>query len=501
MKRAARPGIGAGLSAVLRRGLWAFAPFLVACGDPPKDGEGEPRDVTWYQNIQPLMQENCAGCHFSGSQLVGGAFDNYEATKAYGSAILAKLRGDTDAPFNMPPYPPIDEADDCQIPGPLRDDPRLSAEEVRMFARWVDEGALEGDAARAAPFNPQPPSALEGEDVLEFPGVHHTVPAARADRITGIVDYDHTQCFSIGIDPDEDVLLSGFAVVADDRNPGTVHHVIIGTDPYGDTYPASAHEDAYDGAFHPCESASPRQSVLMYTFTPGGFPLNLPPDSAYPLRAGARLTFTIHYHRGQTEVVDETSMRLRVTSEPPTYMAYMGRFGGASTTQQSWVYRHGGAHGGWDKHVGDTPFRLPANDPDYHMVWKEDNTLTRDYPIWAVFPHMHYAGSDIRISLDHTDGTETCLGHIAPFDFNWQITYQYDRPLDELPVFRGTEDGTRDGDTVKVNCHYDNTMANDRLRDALLANGFTEPFDMFVGEDGFDEMCVMHYGLIIPWPS
>ena len=44
-------------------------------------------------------------------------------------------------------------------------------------------------------------------------------------------------------------------------------------------------------------------------------------------------------------------------------------------------------------------------------------------------------------------------------------------------------------------------MGNDRHREALLASGYDGPLDVVVGEDAFDEMCVMHYGLMIPWPG
>ena len=495
------------MGARVARGVaWAAAVFvggllLGGCTGTGGDSDGlVRREVTWYKDVQPVIMENCVGCHYSGSPQSLGAFDSYETSKAYASAILAKVEGDDSAPYNMPPFPPIDQDPRCEIPGPLRDDPRLSEIDVKVIHNWVAQDMPEGDPADEAPFVRQPPPGLSGSNLMEFAGVNHSVPAARADRITGLVDLDHTQCFSVGLDPENSVLLTGFEVVTDPAAPDIVHHVIIGTDPYGDTYPALQHDDAFDGQFHDCESDTPRNSVLMYTYTPGGAPLVLPKDSAFPLRGGARITFTVHYHRGQTEVLDNSTLRLSLAEETPTYLAYMGRFGAASTGEGMWTYRKGRAHGGWDKTVGSAPFALASGDEDYKMTWKEDNMLPRDYPIWSVFPHMHYAGTGIKISLEHNDGSHTCLGHINPFDFAWQTTYQYERPIEELPVFGGTDDGKKDGDVVKIACTYNNTMGNDRLRDALLANGYDEPLDVVVGEDSFDEMCVMHYGLILPWP-
>ncbi len=184
----------------------------------------------------------------------------------------------------------------------------------------------------------------------------------------------------------------------------------------------------------------------------------------------------------------------------------MDRYGGASKTQTEWEYTPEG-RGGWV----EPPFLLPAGATDQVNNWREDHIFDfeeieqelhedgikvdvkpEDWLLWAVFPHMHYAGSEIRIALRHADGTETCLADIGPWDFEWQQNYLFAfDSVDQLPVFRKD-------DTVDILCHYNNTMDNERLAEALEEEGLTEPFDMTVGEDGLDEMCVMHYGVLRP---
>jgi len=479
-------------------------------------------DPTWYKDIHPMMQEHCAGCHSAESSIGGFLFDSYEQVKALAPTLmLPKIVGDDTPTYNMPPFPPPDTHDDCKIPGPIKDDPRLTAEEIAAFQKWLEIGMPEGDPSTDPNVTPMKAPVLAGEGVVQYPGIDHNVPAA-----TDGGDIDHTQCFSVNIASAGPVLLNALQVMTDPNHPNIVHHVIVGTDPSGMSYPNPSqgynscsdkdygtahpgHEDADDGMFHECETDCIADSLLLYTYTPGGYPLYFPDNSAYELPQGARLTFTVHYHRGPEQIDgDMTTLLARYTDEKPEFMAYMDRFGAASTGQKGWDYSVRHKDGGWDTEAGSAiPFDLKADDPDYHMVWKEDNSLPADYHMWSVFPHMHYAASSIRISLEHPDGTEDCLAKIDPWDFNWQLTYVYDLPFDDLPVFQGdsdyvdqSKDGPDEGDTVKIDCHYNNTWDNVRLRDeGLIPNGYKAPIDMAVGEGSLNEMCVMHYGLIMPF--
>ncbi len=90
----------------------------------------------------------------------------------------------------------------------------------------------------------------------------------------------------------------------------------------------------------------------------------------------------------------------------------------------------------------------------------------------AVTPHMHLLGRDIRMALKFPDGREQDLIKIDDWDFNWQYSYFFEKPI-ELPK----------GTVVKVVGHYDNTAANPR-------NPNKPPKLVKWGEATTDEMCV-----------
>ena len=90
----------------------------------------------------------------------------------------------------------------------------------------------------------------------------------------------------------------------------------------------------------------------------------------------------------------------------------------------------------------------------------------------AVTPHMHLLGRDIAMSITYPDGRVQDLIKIDDWDFNWQYSYFFEKPLD-LPK----------GSVLNVVSHYDNTSANPR-------NPNKPPKLVKWGEATTDEMCV-----------
>ena len=90
----------------------------------------------------------------------------------------------------------------------------------------------------------------------------------------------------------------------------------------------------------------------------------------------------------------------------------------------------------------------------------------------AVTPHMHLLGRDIAMSVTFPDGRVQDLIKIDDWDFNWQYSYFFQKPLD-LPK----------GSVLNVVSHYDNTSSNPH-------NPNKPPKLVKWGEATTDEMCV-----------
>jgi hypothetical protein len=77
-----------------------------------------------------------------------------------------------------------------------------------------------------------------------------------------------------------------------------------------------------------------------------------------------------------------------------------------------------------------------------------------------------------------------CLASVPGYDFEWQRAYQYDAPLEELPIFSP-------GDVLTIDCYYNNSMNNRLMREALGRAGISEPKNVILGDETLDEMCLV----------
>ena len=100
-----------------------------------------------------------------------------------------------------------------------------------------------------------------------------------------------------------------------------------------------------------------------------------------------------------------------------------------------------------------------------------------DVTAHSVSPHMHLLGRDMHISVKFPDGRVQDLIKIDDWDFNWQYTYHFEKPLD-IPK----------GSVVYLVSHYDNSESNPR-------NPNKPPKLVKWGEATTDEMCIGFLGV------
>jgi len=444
------------------------------CGD----GSGEPPDPTvttaavttytpagaptWYQDIQPLMAEHCWNCH-------GVSTESFPLTDpgivtSIADEINVKLNTDDVPPYVMPPFPVVDSGD-CSPDLPYRGDLRLTDAEKAMFQEWIDAETPLGDADAPAPYSLPESRQLGGDVVEELPGLEMTTYADSPPNAY--------LCWSWDLGLEEDGYLTGLRVNPDNLN--ILHHAVLMADLDGVTAPA-------DGSAHgPCplpEGEDVPDATMLGTWAPGADPFLLPENSAAHLPAGTRLVSATHYHPVDTEEFDATTLTVAWASEPPPYevkVLALGAADPAETRSQKWE---------------EVPFLIPAGDPDYTNTWVEPHIRQADeedvsHRIWGWFPHAHYSMKSLRISVERTTGDSECFIDIPQWDFDWQRTYEYDAPFEELPELYS-------GDDFVFDCTYDNSEDNEQLMEALSSSGYDAPLDTEIGNGYLDEMCVVH---------
>ena len=447
----------------------AAVPLLAACGDEPPPSSQVP---TWHADVAPVVVARCGGCHTEGG-IAPFALDDYATAQSFREVMLGAVDEGT-----MPPWGAV-ETDECTPPKPWRHDSRLTDEERATLEAWVAAGGPEGDPATAAPVARGQGLELVDPSLRVMPRAPFTTEGDR--------DQYHCQVLDPGLD--RDVWITGAQVVPGD--PRVVHHALLYIDA-----DASSEELAGEDGQYPCFGGAMTGpgDDLLWVWTPGQLPMETPSEVAVRLPAGARIVASIHYYPVPGEAVtDSTGVDLRVQDTPPRYESQVALLGN----------RRGPAPGDPERGLLPGPSD-PADGPAFFIpagASEHTETMALQMPaglgvarVWAVGTHMHYVGTDMIIEVEHAEPApgeppRECLVHTPQWDFNWQMIYAYDAPIDALPQIRG-------GDVVHLRCTYDNTPDNPGVRLLMEEEGLEAPIDVTLGEQTADEMCLAMVGFL-----
>ena len=379
----------------------------------------------------------------------------------------------------MPPFYAREQSD-CRPRFAWLDDPRLTEEEIATIHRWVEGGMVAGDSM------PELPATATG-----LSGITTTLLPVEPFAASG--DRDQFICYLL--DPavsGSTEWLTGLQVRP--GVPEVVHHVVV-----SELAPSSELDDLVSryGIGHPWECGAPGipTNLMLTIWTPGNDPVEMPPGMGMPLYPGAKMVLQIHYHpAGVPHAPDATALDLRAGSTWPQRMYFAAQLGNARGAPDLLPDPD-------DRDPSVPEFRIPANSPDHgehmRMPITDLGGLT-DVRIVSVNPHMHLLGTHIAARLDRARSlleqpASECLAY-ADWNFDWQRTYRYDAPSDRLPTLEV-------GDTLDLQCHWNNTLANPFEQRALADQGLVAPIDVGLGESqSTDEMCLEILGLSVPAP-
>jgi len=98
--------------------------------------------------------------------------------------------------------------------------------------------------------------------------------------------------------------------------------------------------------------------------------------------------------------------------------------------------------------VRRTRQRIP-NIPPYAENWKIVGlTPVLDaITLYALGPHMHLRGKDVKYVIVYPDGREQSVLNVPKYDFNWQLFYELEKPLNISA-----------GSKIVAIGHYDNSL-------------------------------------------
>jgi hypothetical protein len=371
-----------------------------------------PKTVTYYKDVLPVIQKNCQGCHRPG-EAAPMAFMSYKDTRPWAKAIKEAVQTK-----RMPPW----FADPAH--GKWANDRTMPQAEADALVAWADTGAKEGDAKDA----PKPIAWTQGwgigkpDLVLEMPN-EFAVPA------DGTVDYQYI-VIPTGLTEDKWVRMA-------EARPGNrklVHHIIAFIREPGSKWMA----DAKPGIPYvpPKQQQSPGEarqqqrgdgegfggSEFLVGFAPGSPPEILKPGRAKLLKAGSDIVLQMHYTAAGKAGTDRSSIGLVWAKEPVTQRVITAA-------------------------VQTTRFAIPAG-AAHHPV-SAAMTLQEDSEFVGLLPHMHLRGKSFQYRAVYPTGETEVLLNVPNYRFDWQLWYEFEQPK-KMPK------GTR----IEVTGVFDNSANN-----------------------------------------
>ena len=416
------------------------------CLGGEQEGQAPEALLTYYEHAKPILDARCAGCHSEGN--IGPfSLDNYQdAFVAHASMREAVVSG------QMPPWQPDPCCTDYRFDESLRPDER------ETLLAWIAQGALEGDPADEAPaIEVDRPGLTRVDARTTMPEPFTPVPIIGADEV---------RCFLLDYEFAENTFVTGLNVVPGNRS--MVHHVIVLTidGKNADKLEAKGGEDGRPGwdCYGELAGDGVQPTGALGGMTPGSQGVVLPDGLGRKVKAGSRIVLNMHYDTGAGFGSDQTTLEMQFAE------TITAELKGTAVANPLWL-----AEGGMP---------IPAGEPNARFFFSYDpTTLTtkgKPFLIYSVNHHMHELGTLARIAILRADGTEECLLNITDWDFDWLAEYFFAEPIPFNP-----------GDKLFVECHFDNTAANQRFIDGEQI----EPRDIDWGTD--EEMCAGLLGIVV----
>jgi hypothetical protein len=357
--------------------------------------------VTFNKDVLPILQKNCQTCHRPG-EVAPMSLLTYTDARPYAKAIKQAV-----VTQKMPPW----FADPSY--GHFSNDRRLSQPDIDTLVAWADTGAPEGDAKN----KPAPVTFTDGWNLK--PDLIREMPAPMQLPATGTINYQYVR---VAGNFTEDLWVS--AAEMRPGNPAVLHHGKVWVVPPGSRWMAEATYGKFYEGQETGRNAMSDGNDIIGKFNPGlgaqSFDVN---GSAKFIPKGSDLVFELHYTAVGKPAKDITKLGIVLAKQPPTSRFFLS----SGPTAANLV--------------------IPARDPNAEVV-SEVTVGLDDAKLVYVQPHMHLRGKDFELRAIYPTGeTETLFKGV--FDFNWQLGYDFAKPI---PLPKGTR-------LIGIS-HFDNSANN-----------------------------------------
>jgi mono/diheme cytochrome c family protein len=321
---------------------------------------------TFYADVLPILQQNCQACHQPEGKNMGGMVAPFPLLTYEDARRYAGSMARAVSSGRMPPWSAA-----AMHKGTFENERILEEEEKRTIVAWATDGAPAGDPSDAPP-TPDFVLAVAASDGWSLGAPDLVLEFAEPYCMT---DEEQDTYINLPVQITADMLPEDRWISSVEyRNGPAVHHILGGV---GGLVPG-AEPRAYPEGYGRVLRAGPRNLVFNMHFNkePG-------PGTALCTNIQAGIRF-----KPEGEVIT------RVTDGEDLYIR---------------------------------PLRIPAG-ASSHSASRE-YTFEDDVEILSFLPHMHLRGKAAQYEITYPDGRHETLLHVPDYDFSWQHTYRFAKPV------------------------------------------------------------------------
>jgi hypothetical protein len=391
-------------------------------------------EINFHEHIAPIIQKNCTPCHQPNQS---GPFNliSYEDV-----AKRAKFIGKVTETRYMPPFPA-----DRKFQAYLNER-GLTVGEITKIKLWIEGGMKEGEV-RSTVESEQRSTQQSTEIDLVKPDL--VLKMNNPYQILGD-NVEDFRFFSLPSKTATDQYITAIGFKA--GNKKNVHHSRLMVDTTNNIRAIDGLSET-DPKVYAFQKTGLKEEFL-YGWVPGNDKISFPQGTGVKLNANSDFLLNMHYAPSPVPDTDQSEIQLFFAK------------GNIEREVRNFTLR--------ENDISNKPFLIKANQKATFFISKK---IDKAMSLISVMPHMHLIGKTFRAFVITPNGEVINLVKIDNWEFNWQMTYQFNTLL-KVPV----------GSTIIIEGTYDNTAENPE-------NPNSPPHDIAYGWGTKDEMfnLVLYY--------
>jgi hypothetical protein len=399
--------------------------------------------------VAPILFRNCVRCHSQGGSAARVPLDSYEAVKLQAKEIHEKVESGA-----MPPWP----ADSARSL-PMKNDPRMTPEEIGKILAWIEAGSPKGADAdmpalpvsRGGWLHPEgrPPDAIVS---LPKFTVRSDVTVPYIQRLIKVPFEDDKWISALQVRAGNTVLLHHMGITEVALPDGVNPEALDAMDALANQIGAPSGKLQIQRVVV-SDPANPGAYDMLGVYTPGTTFESYAPGTGKLLKGGKNLymNFNIHYTTTGREESDRTQLALWFQPKAPEHILYRSPAAVDSIVangREILTDDPGTKAEGTDYALPP----IPANDDHYELIGL--SAYRSPITIYQLQPHAHVRAVDFQYIAVYPDGRRQVILTVPHYSYHFQLEYSLATPL-VLPA----------GSKLVVIAHYDNSISNEHLRD------------------------------------